>query len=92
MNRVQRQDGGLEGAKHLRLPLHSVCVCMLVPQSRPTLTPQGLKPARVLCPWVSPGNNTGVGCHALLQGSFPTQGSNPGLLYCKQIIYRLNYQ
>ena len=30
----------------------------------------------------SPGKNTGVGCHALLQGIFPTQGSNPGLLYC----------
>ena len=33
-----------------------------------------------LCPWASPGKNTGVGCHALLQGIFLTQGSNPGLL------------
>ena len=32
--------------------------------------------ARLLCPWESPGKNTGVGCHALLQGIFPTQGSN----------------
>ena len=32
--------------------------------------------ARLLCPWDSPGKNTGVGCHALLQGIFPTQGSN----------------
>ena len=32
------------------------------------------------CPWDSPGKNTAVGCHALLQGVFPTQGSNPGLL------------
>ena len=32
--------------------------------------------ARPLCPWDSPGKNTGVGCHALLQGSFLTQGSN----------------
>ena len=32
------------------------------------------------CPWDSPGKNTGVGCHALLQGIFPTQGSNPGLM------------
>ena len=31
----------------------------------------------------SPGKNTGVGCHALLQGIFPTQGSNPGLLHCR---------
>ena len=40
----------------------------------------GLEPARLLCPWDSPGKNTGVSCHALLQGIFPTQGSNPHLL------------
>ena len=40
----------------------------------------------------SPGKNTGVGCHALLQGIFPTQGSNPGLTHCKQILYRLSHQ
>ena len=38
----------------------------------------------------SPGKNTGVGCHALLQGIFPTQGSNPGLLHCGQILYQLS--
>ena len=37
--------------------------------------------ARLLCPWNSPGKNTGVGCHALLQGIFLTQGSNPYLLH-----------
>ena len=41
----------------------------------------GLQPTRLLCPWDSPGKNTGVGCHALLQGIFPTQGSNSGLLH-----------
>ena len=40
----------------------------------------GLVPARLLCPWDSPGENTGVGLHALLQGIFPTQGLNPRLL------------
>ena len=35
-----------------------------------------LEPARLLPPWGSPGKNTGVGCHFLLQGIFPTQGSN----------------
>ena len=40
----------------------------------------------------SPGKNTGVGCQALLQGVFPTQGSNPGLLHCRQILYHLNHQ
>ena len=40
----------------------------------PTLSLYALQPARLLCPWDSPGQNTGVGCHALLQGIFPTQG------------------
>ena len=39
----------------------------------------GLQPTRLLCPWDSPGKNPGVGCQALLQGIFPTQGSNPHL-------------
>ena len=43
-----------------------------------SLRPRGLQPARLLCPWGSPGKRTGVGCHALLQGVFPTQGLNPG--------------
>ena len=43
-----------------------------------SLQPYGLQPARLLYPWNSPGMNTGVGCHALLQGIFPTQGSKPG--------------
>ena len=41
---------------------------------------------RLLCPWVSLGKNTGVGCHSLLQGILPTQGWNPGLLHCRQIL------
>ena len=36
---------------------------------------------QILCPWDSPGKNTGVGCHFLLQRIFPTQGLNPGLLH-----------
>ena len=40
----------------------------------------------------SPGKNTGVGCHALLQGIFPTHGLNPGLPYCRQILYLLSHQ
>ena len=40
----------------------------------------------------SPGKNTGVGCHALLQGIFPTQGSNPGLWHCRKILYHLTHQ
>ena len=39
-----------------------------------------------------PSKNARVGCHALLQGIFPNQGSNPGLLYCRQILYCLSHQ
>jgi len=40
----------------------------------------------------SPGKNTGVDCHTVLQGIFPTQGSNPGLPHCRQILYHLSHQ
>ena len=40
----------------------------------------------------SPGNNTGVDCYALLQRIFPTQGSNPGLLHCRWILYWLRHE
>ena len=46
-----------------------------------SLSPYGLSPTRLLCPWASPGKNTGVGCHALLQGIFPAQGLTQGLLH-----------
>ena len=46
-----------------------------------SLRPHELWPARLLCPWNSPGKNTGVGCHFLLQGIFPTQGSYLRLLH-----------
>ena len=45
----------------------------------PTLRHPGLQPARLLCPWDSPGKNTAVSCHALLQGVFSTQGPNLSL-------------
>ena len=38
------------------------------------------------------GKNTGVGCHSLLRGTFSTQGSNPSLLHCRQILYHLSHQ
>ena len=50
-----------------------------------SLQPHGLWPTRLLCPRNSPGKNTGVGSHSLLQGTFPTQGSNPGLLLSDHI-------
>ena len=67
-----------------------VCInCLVVPDS---LLPQGLEPARLLCPWDSPSKNTGVGCHPLLQGVFLTQVLSPGLLLFRQTLYRLSHQ
>ena len=66
--------------------LGSACVCVL----------SGSVMSDSVIPWTvasssvhgdSPGKNTGVGCHALLQGIFSTQGSNPGLLHCRRILY-----
>ena len=47
---------------------------------------------RLICPWDSLGKNTGVGSHSLLQGIFLIQGSNLGLLHCRQILYHLSHQ
>ena len=49
-------------------------------------------PHGLYSPWNSPDQNTGVGSLSLLQGTFPTQGSNPGLTYCRRILYQLNHQ
>ena len=42
--------------------------------------------------WDSPGKNTGVGCHLLLQEILPTQGLNPGLPHCRQTLYPLSHE
>ena len=57
-----------------------------------SVRPHRQQPTRLCRPWDSPGKNTGGGCHALLQGIFPTQGSNPGLLHCRQTLYPLSHQ
>ena len=57
-----------------------------------SLRPHGLQPTRLLCPWNSPGKNTGVGSHSLVQAIFLTQGWNLCLLHCRQFLYRLSHQ
>ena len=47
---------------------------------------------RPYSPWNCPGQNTRVGSLSLLQGTFPTQGSNPGFPHCRRILYQLSYQ
>ena len=69
--------------------MHACASCSVMSDS---LQPHGLQPARLLCPWDSPNKNSGVDCHSLLQRIFLTQGSNPGLLHCRQILYHLSYR
>ena len=57
-------------------------------QSCPTLCgPMDYHLTRLLPPWNFPSKSTGVDCHFLLQGIFPTQCSNPGLPHCRQMLY-----
>ena len=67
----------------------ATCMCASSVMSD-TVRPHRLQPNRPLCPWDVPGKNTTVGCHVLLQGIFPTQGSNFHLLLScigRQILY-----
>ena len=71
-------------------PLTVLC---LVAQLCPTLCdPKDCSPPGSTVHGDSPGKNTWVGCHALLQGIFPTQESNPGLPHCRQTLYHLSHQ
>ena len=57
-----------------------------------SVVPDSLQPHGLYSPWNSPGQNTGVGSLSLLQGIFPTQGSNPCLLHCRRILYQLSHK
>ena len=58
----------------------------------PTLAAAWTVAHQAPCPWDSPGKNTGVGCHLLLQGIFLIQFVNLDLLHCRQILYQLSYE
>ena len=83
------------------LRIFNECVCMRVCVCARTcsvtsimsvsMRPHELQPTRLLCPWNSPGKNTAMGCHALLQGIFPIQVSNSHLLHCRWIPYPLSH-
>ena len=65
----------------------------LVAKLCPTLmTPWTVAHQTLLPHGIFPGKNTGVYCHFLFQGIFPTQGSNLGLLHCRKILYQMSHQ
>ena len=67
------------------------CYCAVLSHSVVTLC-DSMDCSLPACHVDSLGKNTGVGCHTFLQGIFPTQGSNPGLLHCRRILYHLSHQ
>ena len=75
----------------LFLGFESLSECVSHSVVSDSLRPHG-PPIRLLCSWNSPVENTGVGSLSLLQGIFPTQGSNPSLPQCRKILYHLSHQ
>ena len=73
-----------KGIKDKTWSIHPILSCSVVSNS---LQPHGL-----YSPWNSPGQNTGVGSLFLLQGTFPTQGSNPGFPHYRWILYLLSHK
>ena len=83
----------LKGQAGVQLPPLQLTVLCLVNQSCSTLwDPMDCSLPGSSVHGDSPGKNTRVGCHALLQGIFPTQGLNPGLLHYRQILYCLSHE
>ena len=75
-----------------KLPIDSMHVCSVASVLSNSLRPRGLYPPGSSVHGDSPGKGTGVGCHALLQGIFPTQGLNPCLLcllHWQEVLYHL---
>ena len=68
------------------------CVCLAAQLCLTLWDPMDCSPPGSSVHGDSPGKNIGVGCHALLQGIFPTQGLNPGLPHCRWILYQLSHQ
>ena len=74
-------------------PLLCVCVCDSRPQSCLTLCdPKDYSSSGSSVHGISQARITGMGGYSLLQGIFPTQGSNPHLLHCRQILYQLSHK
>ena len=68
-----------------------MCLCWVAQSCLTLCDPMDCSPSASSVHGDSPCKHTGVGCHALLQGIFPTYGSKPGLLHCRQILYQLSY-
>ena len=75
--------------KEIFMTIHQSKICK---SKGCSVVSDSLQPHGIYSPWNSPGQNTGVDSLSLLQGIFPTQGSNPGLPHCRQILYQLSHK
>ena len=83
MMSIQSTDNCVYLKKSVKVLVAQLCLTLCDPMDCSPQAPH---------PWDSLGKNTEVGSHALLQGIFLTQGSNLGLLHCRQILYHLSHQ
>ena len=81
---------------HTLVPIHAFLGLLWkvksLSRARLFATPWTVACTKLLRPWEFQGKSTGLGCHFLLQGIFPTKGSNPGLLHCGQTVYLPSHQ
>ena len=82
----------LDTYPEVELLKHRVCMSSTLKVSEVKVVFHSLRPHGLYSPQNSPGQNTRLGGHSLLQGIFPTQGSNPGLRHCRQILYQLSHK
>ena len=97
-----KQDNRHFSGRHKRIPRHR-CAGIIrstaalaefkeVKRESHSVVSDSLQPHGLYSPSNSPGQNSGVGSLSLLQGIFPTRGSNSGLPHCRQILYQLSYE
>ena len=77
----------------IKIKIFICCVVIVAQSCLESLRPHGLQPARLFCLWgfIKAGKNTGVSCHTLLQGIFPTHGLHPGPLHYGWILYHWSH-
>ena len=90
---MELQTGSKLGKKYIKaVYCHPACLTYMLNESESHSAVYDSLQTHGLSPRNSPGKNTGVGSLSLLQGIFPTQGSNPGLPHCRQILYQLSHK
>ena len=81
-----------QGTEHTQLSIRTASQATESESERRSVASTSLRPHGLHGPWNSPGQNTGVSILSLLQGIFPTQGSNPGLPHCRRTLYQLSHK